>query len=236
MGESREDEADLDELESPEDGPEAEHFDDPGPSTVGRAGRWLVRNGWLLAAVGAGLVLTKVVEFQPPEQVRIDEASVDLVGEAPAQEFDAQLANPQAVQMRATLRLYPRADLDVREPDPQLDAKARVLSQPVVTTIYAMNANIEQTVRLDDGELEIDVALAGTPRLGDAGRNQVPPLTLEQELTVSSREKQWLGEPVERVHLHTRGTLADIEERPYRWVFVIEGKLFALDLELHRAI
>jgi hypothetical protein len=44
-----------------------------------------------------------------------------------------------------------------------------------------------------------------------------------------------MRDPVQRVHLHTRGTLTDIEDRPYRWVFVIEGKLFALDLELSRA-
>ena len=208
----------------------------PVPRRTRMIARWLSRNGWLILAGAAALVLMRVVEFEPPESVRIDDATVDLVGETPAQEFSSQLGNPQAVQMRATLRLYPRADLDVREPDPELDAKARVLSQPVVTTIYAMNATIEQTVRLDGGELEIDVALAGTPRLGEASRNKVPPLSLEQELTVTSREKRLLGEPKKRAHLHTRGTLSDLEDRPYRWVFVIEGKLFALDLELHRAV
>lgn len=221
--------------------------DDPGSAERGderperrpaltRVRRWLVKNGWLVLAAGAALVLANVVEFRPPDQVRIDDATVDLVGEAPNQEFDQQLANPQSVQMRATLRLYPRADMDVREPDPDVDAKARVLSQPVVTTIYAMNANIDQTVRLDGGDLEIDIELAGTPRLGEASRNRVPPLSLEHELTVDSRRKRWLREPVEQVHLHTRGTLVDLEARPARWVFVVEGKLFALDLELNRAV
>ncbi|PRP90326.1 hypothetical protein ENSA5_65730 [Enhygromyxa salina] len=198
--------------------------------------RWLSSNSWLILAAAAGLVLTRVVEFSAPGEVRIDDATVDLVGEAPSQEFSSQLGNPQAVQLRATLRLYPRNDLDVREPDPELDAKARILSQPVVTTIYAMNATIDQTVRLDGGELEIDVALAGTPRVGEASRNKVPELTLEQELTVTSRQNKWLGEPEQRVHLHTRGTLTDLEARPYRWVFVVEGKLFALDLELNRGV
>ncbi|WP_157596171.1 hypothetical protein [Plesiocystis pacifica] len=69
-----------------------------------RVARWLFRNSWLVLAVGAGLIFTRVVDFEPPEQVRIDETSVDLVGEAPAPEFDSQLDNPQAVQMRATLR------------------------------------------------------------------------------------------------------------------------------------
>lgn len=195
--------------------------------------RWLSSNGWMILAAAATLVLARVVEFSPPDEVRIDDASVDLVGEAPAQEF-SQLDNPQAVQLRATLRLYPRSDLDVREPDPKLDAKARTLSQPVVTTIYAMNATIDQTVRLDGGDLEIDVSLAGTPRLGEAAKNSTPPLNLEHELTIVSREHKWLGDPVHRTHLHTRGTLAELEERPHRWVFTIDGKLFALDLEVHR--
>ena len=205
------------------------------PTRTRTIARWLSGNSWLILAAGAALVLTRVVEFSPPEEVRIDEAAVELVGEAPAQEFSQQLGNPQAVQMRATLRLYPRNDLDVREPDPELDAKARVLSQPVVTTIYAMNASIDQTVRLDGGDLEIDVILTGTPRLGETSKaNSVPPLTLEHELTVSTREKQWRGDPEVHTKLHTRGTLAELEDRPSRWVFVVEDKLFALDLELHR--
>lgn len=227
----------VDDLIDPDPAPAGEAATDAAsPVRTRRIARWLSNNSWLIVAAGAALVLTRVVEFEAPEQVRMDEASVDLIGEAPNQEFSSQLGNPQAVQLRATLRLYPRNDLDVREPDPKIDAKARILSQPVVTTIYAMNATIDQTVRLDGGELEIDVALAGTPRLGEAGSNKVPDLDLEQELTVTSRENKWLGDPVERVHLHTRGTLTDLEARPYRWVFVIEGKLFALDLELNRAV
>jgi hypothetical protein len=189
----------------------------------------------MILAAAAGLALTQVVEFSPPEEVRIDDATVDFIGEAPRQEFASQLGNPQAVQLRGTLRLYPRGEFDVREPDPSLDDAARVLSQPVVTTIYAMNATIDQSVRLDGGKLEIDIEFAGTPRLGEAGKNKLPELTLEHELTVTSREKKWMRDPVQRVHLHTRGTLTDLEDRPYRWVFVIEGKLFSLDLELNRA-
>lgn len=196
--------------------------------------RWLTGNSWLILAAGAALVLTRVVEFSPPDEVRVDDASVDLVGEAPTQEFSPQLDNPQAVQVRATLRLFPRNDLDVREPDPKLDDKARVLSQPVVTTIYATNATIDQTVRLDRGDLEIDVMLSGTPRVGEAGKNAVPPLTLEHELTIVSRKSKWLGDPIHQTHLHTRGTLAELEDRPHRWVFTVDGKLFALDLDVHR--
>jgi hypothetical protein len=201
---------------------------------LGRTRAWLRSRSWMILAAAAGLVLTQVVEFSPPEEVRIDDATVDFVGEAPRQEFSQQLGNPQAVQLRGTLRLYPRGEFDVREVDPELDDKAHVLSQPVVTTIYAMNATIDQSVRLDGGKLEIFIELAGTPRLTEGGRNKVPELTLEHELTVSSREKKWMRDPVERVHLHTRGTLTDLEDRPHRWVFVIEGKQFALDLELNR--
>ena len=224
------DAADVDDAE-PTPGPRPSA--DPGLSRSRTIARWLSGNSWLILAAGAALILTRVVEFTPPEEVRLDDATVDLVGEAPSQEFSSQLDNPQAVQLRATLRLYPRADMDVREPDPELDDKARVLSQPVVTTIYAMNATIEQTVRL--GELEIDVVLAGTPRLGETSKKHTtPPLTLEHELTIGSREAKWLGEPVERTHLHTRGTLAELEDRPHRWVFTVDGKLFALDLDVHR--
>jgi len=209
--------------------------DGAGGSRTRTVARWLSGNSWLILAAGAALILTRVVEFSPPEVVRIDDARVDLVGEAPAREFSQQLDNPQAVQMRATLRLYPRNDLDVREPDPKLDATARVLSQPVVTTIYAMNATIDQTVRLDDGKLEIDVSLAGTPRVGETSKkNSAPPLTLEHELTVTSRTNKWRGKAERQTLLHTRGTLAELEDRPHRWVFVVDGKLFALDLELHR--
>jgi len=237
----------LEELEDLEDDdaapdPETEDSGDepePGPRrprATRRVARWLQSNSWLVIAAGAALVLTRVVEFSPPEQVRVDDTTVDLVGEAPNQEFSSQLGNPQAVQLRATLRLYPRNDLDVREPDPELDAKAQIISQPVVTTIYAMNATMNQSVRLGKGKLQIDVALDGTPRLDDADKGEVPGIDLEHELTVTSTEKRLLGDPERRLHLHTRGSLTDLEDRPHRWVFIIEGKLFALDLELHRAV
>lgn len=221
-----------DELDGLEPGPTRPR-PERAPARTKTVARWLSGNSWLILAAGAVLVLARVVEFSPPDEVRIDDARVDLVGEAPRQEFSTQLDNPQAVQLRATLRLYPRADIDVREPDPAVDGKARVLSQPVVTTIYAMNATIEQTVRL--GGLEIDVVLGGTPRLGETSKKSAaPPLSLEHELTIRSRETKWLGDPVRRTHLHTRGTLAELEDRPHRWVFTVDGKLFALDLDVKR--
>jgi hypothetical protein len=181
------------------------------------------------------LVLVRVVEFRPPEAVRVRDASIDFVGEAPQQEFATTVGNPQAVQLRATLRLYPRPDLDVLEIDPELDASAEILSQPVVTTIYGMHATIDQTVRLDEGELELELELACTPRLSEAkGKHALAGIELEQSLQIVSRRKRWLGEPEQRMLLHAGGTLTELEERPYRWVFTIEDHLFALDLELHR--
>ena len=161
----------------------------------------------MILAAAAGLVLTQVVEFSPPEEVRIDDATVDFVGEAPRQEFAETLGNPQAVQLRGTLRLYPRGEFDVREVDPEMDDKARILSQPVVTTIYAMNATIDQSVRLDGGKLEIDIEFSGTPRLGEGSKNKnkAPELTLEHELTVTSREK--------KVDAGSRGTRAPAHAR-----------------------
>ena len=208
-----------------------------GPNrTPRRLRRWLQSNSWLVIAAGAAMVLTRVVEFSPPDQVRIDDTTVDMVGEAPNQDFSDQLGNPQAVQLRATLRLYPRTTTEVHEPDPEIDAKAQILSQPVVTTIYAMNATIDQSVSLGGGKFQINVSFDGTPRLADAPKGEVPGLELEHELTVTSTESRWLGDPEQRMHLHTRGSLTDLEDRPHRWVFVIEDKLFALDLELHRAV
>ena len=199
---------------------------------AGGARSYLRRYAWLLLAAAAALVLLRVVEFEPPTQVRVDDAPIDLVGDAPPQAFAGPLDNPQAVQLRASLRLYPRSDLDVREPDPALDGRARLLSQPVVTTIYATQATLDQTVRL--GKLEIDLGLIGTPRLGEATGKRTPALTLEHELTVTSRRTRRFRAPERALHLHTRGTLTDLEDRPHRWVFVIEDELFALDLELHR--
>lgn len=196
---------------------------------------WLRSNGWLVLAAGAALVLARVVEFSPPAEVRVGDTSVDMVGDAPRQEFASGVGNPQAVQMRATLRLYPRLDLDVREPNPELDGSAQILSQPVVTTIYGMNATVDQTVRLDGGDLELDLVLSGTPRLAGAqGKHGLPMLELEQSLDVTSRRHEWFGEPDQRIHLHARGLLSDLDQHPYRWVFTVEDHLFALDLELHR--
>lgn len=200
--------------------------------------RWLGKNGWLVLAAGAVLVLARVVEFEAPADVRVEDHGVEFLGEAPSQEFAPRLDNPQAVQLRATLRLYPRSDLtalDIGEPGSAADETARVLSQPVVTTIYGLGATIDQTVRLEGGDLQLDVALTATPRLvGGPSKHALPSIELEQQLQVVSRRERTFGEPERRVHLLAHGSLTELDHHPYRWVFLVEDDLFALDIELHR--
>ncbi|MCA9655035.1 MAG: hypothetical protein H6712_27395 [Myxococcales bacterium] len=200
---------------------------------------WLRRNAYLALAAGAVLTVTEVVDFSPPEEVRVGKGDVaQLVGDAPPQEFSHELANPQAVQVRATLRLYPNNELEVAAPDPDTDPQGRLLSQPVVTTLLGMNATIDQTIRLEGGDLEVDLVLHGTPRLGvrPKGSEAPHPLTLEHELTVRSRRHTWWrGTPRRRVHVDSRGMLDKVDHDGYRLVFTVDDHLFSLDLELHRA-
>lgn len=215
-----------------------------GPSLRARAwlGRglgWLRRNAYLALAAGAVLVVTEAVEFSPPPEVRVGKGDVaQLVGDAPPQEFSTELANPQAVQLRATLRLHPDNEQPVGAPDPDVDAHSKLLSQPVITTLLGMNATVDQTLRLDAGDLEVDLVLHATPRAGAAarGKKTPPPLTLEHELTVESRQHDWWrSSPRRRVHVRSRGMLTKVDTDGYRLVFTVDEHLFSLDLELYRA-
>lgn len=211
----------------------------PAPSRVRRMGRFLYRNAYLTLIAAAGLVLTNSIDFSPPEQVRVGKTDVaKIVGDAPAQDFSHELSHPQSVQVRATLRLYPDNELFVSAPDPDMDDQGRMLSQPVVTTILGMNATTEQTVRLDDGELEVDVTINATPRLDRAKKSKTPPpIILESEIVVKSRRKQWWARRAkERVHLDARAFLEKVEENGHRIVFTVDDHLFSLDVELHRAV
>lgn len=200
---------------------------------------WLRRNAYLMVIAAAILVVTRAIDFSPPPEVRVGNANVgQLVGDAPAQDFSAELSNPQAVQVRATLRLYPESELRVGAPDPEIDEQGKILSQPVVTTILGMNATVDQTVRLEAGELEILLSLDATPRLqGVAKKGQpAPELVLEHELHVRSRRDDWWrNHPVERVHLDSRGFIGKVEEHGHRVVFTVDDHLFSLDLEIHRS-
>lgn len=213
----------------------------PGPNPRERLSAalgWLRRNAYLGLAAGAVLVATRAVDFSPPPEVRVGKGDVaQLVGDAPTQEFSAELANPQAVQLRATLRRYPDNELRVAGPDPDTDVQGTLLSQPVVTTLLGMNATVEQTLRLDGGDLEVDLVLHGTPRLGKAPRRDAPaPLTLEHELSITSRQHDWWRRaPRHRVHVDSRGLLTKVDTDGYRLVFTVDEHLFSLDLELHHA-
>ena len=211
---------------------------------AGRARRvlgFVYRNAYLTLIAAAGLVLTNAIDFSPPEQVRVGKTDVaKIVGDAPAQDFSHELSHPQSVQVRATLRLYADNELQVSMPDPDMDDQGRMLSQPVVTTILGMNATTEQTVRLEDGELEIDVTINATPRLDAAKKKRKskkpPPLILENEIVVKSRRKQWWARrPLQRIHLDSRAFLEKVEENGHRIVFTVDEHLFSLDIELHRA-
>lgn len=210
-----------------------------GRGLAARIGGLVWRNAYLGLAVGAVLVASNVIDFEPPPEVRIGNGDVAaLVGDAPAQDFSHELSNPQAVQVRATLRLYPNNELAVGPADPDLDSQAKVLSQPVVTTILGMNATVEQTVRLEGGDLEIDLQVHLTPRLGlKPRRSKAPePLTLEHDVSVRSRKDDWWRtRRLARVHLNSRGTLTGVEDGGYRIVFTVDDHLFALDLEARRA-
>lgn len=211
----------------------------PAPGRLRLALGWMRRNAYLVLIAAAVLVLMRAVEFSPPPEVRVGQADVgSIVGDAPHQEFSSDLENPQSVQVRATLRLYPDNQLAVSMPDPDVDAQGRLLSQPVVTTILGMNATIEQTVRLEEGDLEVALAVNATPRLERAQRKgkPAPPITLETEVSVKSkRTPWWSSRPDERVNVDTRAFLSKIEDSGHRIVFTVDDHLFSLDLEVHRA-
>ncbi len=209
-----------------------------GPrSFIRRVLGFLARNAYLALLVGAAMVLTRVVDFEAPDQVRSDSAAqADLVGDAPQQEFSTDLGSAQAVQVRATVRRFSDPSTPVGTPDPEVDDQAQVLSQPVVTTILGMNATVDQTIRLEDGALQVDLVVHATPRLEERPKKgKAPKLTLEHEISVTSRRTQWWSKrETRRVHIDSRGTLLDVEDHGYRLVFAVDDHLFALDLELNR--
>ncbi len=211
----------------------------PAPGRVRLALGWMRRNAYLVLIAAAVLVLMRAVEFSPPPEVRVGQADVgSIVGDAPHQEFSGDLENPQSVQVRATLRLYPDNELPVSMPDPDVDVQGRLLSQPVVTTILGMNATIDQTVRLEEGDLEVSLSVNATPRLERPHRKgkPAPPITLESEVSVKSKRTPWWSDqPEQRVNLDTRAFLAKVEDGGHRIVFTVDDHLFSLDLEVHRA-
>jgi hypothetical protein len=209
----------------------------PAPArVVWRARAWLRRHAYLVVALGAVLVLSRTIDFSPPAQVRQGpranlEQPANLIGAFPERSFDNAPADPNAVQLRATLRRYTDDKILAAGPDMEVDERGEIISQPVVTTLLGVEAAIDQTVRLEDGALAINLALAATPRRFEHDHE----LTLEHELRVTSqRASDWSHDATRRMHLQTRGTLVGIEGKVHRIVFSVEEHLFSLDIELQR--
>ncbi|MGB1699248.1 MAG: hypothetical protein ACPHRO_04790, partial [Nannocystaceae bacterium] len=201
-------------------------------------GRYAREHSWLAVVLGAGLVFAGAVDFRPPAQVRSSGGLVsEVVGDAPKQEFAAEVGHTQAVQLRATLRRYVDPSQDVLRSSPEVDAAAQLLSSPVVTTIYGMQATIEQTIKLPGVRRELDVSVKATPRkFGRARRGKPPEVVVDHELSVRSRKiPRWYGAVEHRQHVRELGKIVDIEARPHRIVFSVDEELFSLDLELRRA-
>lgn len=201
------------------------------------AGQWLRRNAYLGLIVGCLLLLTRIIDFAPPDKVRIEaEQAVRIVGDAPTQEFSATSRNENAVQLRATLRLYPDAETPVGAPSPEIDETAQILSQPVVTTLLGIEATVEQTVRLEHGNLAVYVVLEATPRADGVKRQGRRTLTMERALKVESRRRGFLDRAWRtRVHLEVRDVVTDVESGIDRVVFAVDEQLFALDVEVQRS-
>ena len=210
----------------------------PSESTrKARVWGWLGEHAYLILAAGAALVLTRTIEFSPPPVVRVDaSAHGGALGSLPVQDFSGELRSPRVAQIKATLRRYDDPDLAVSAASHEHDEAGELLSQPVVTTPLGTGAAIEQTVRLERGDLQLDLRIFATPRLAAPQSGHGPSLTrLEHEISIHSRREGW-GGGKRRIHLDTRGTLDDVEAHGHRLVFSVDGHLFSLDLELHRPL
>ena len=201
---------------------------------VAAARGWLGRHGHLVVVAGALLVLTRAVDFAPPEQVRPAPAPPEVASPSgggaaglppPSAELRGSMSTAQAVQVRATLRA-------IEDPEAArlgaAEVPSRVLAQPLVATMIGIPATIDQKVRVDDGALEVVIAVTVTPRAEREG------LRLEEEVRVVSRRRAD-GDLVERLCLVSAGEVVGVEARGRRWVFAVEDRLFSLDLDVQRA-
>jgi hypothetical protein len=188
---------------------------------------FLARHAYVALAAGALLVLTRTVDFSPPPQVRPDPTRHGgAAGPVPVQEFSADLRSPQVVQLRALLRRYDDASLPVVADSHELDDRGVVLSSPLVTAVVGTEAAVDQRVRLEGGDLELELSLRATPRLGPGGDTRV-----EHTLAVTSARERWSGRE-RRTVFAVHGVLGDAEGP--RWVFTVDDHLFSLDLEFVR--
>lgn len=187
----------------------------------------LARHAWLALAAGALLVLTRTVDFSPPPQVRPDPTRHGgAAGPVPVQEFSPDLRSPEVVQLRAVLRRYDDPALAVPADSHELDDRGVVLSSPLMTAVVGTEAAVDQRVRLEGGDLELELSLRATPRLGPAGDTRV-----EHTLAVARTRARWSGRE-RRAVLAAHGVLGDAGAP--RWVFAVDDHLFSLDLEFVR--
>jgi hypothetical protein len=206
-------------------------------------GRAVSERAWLVVAGAAAITLIATMDFRPPSKVRVQtHDGAELVGDAPLEDVDVQ-ASPQSVVVRAELSRYEAAasELGARprggdEDDPT--TLRVVLARPVVTTLYGLTATFEQTLRLDGGRHEVDVAVEVTPRVGDARRGELPPIRLERDVRIVSRRHAswawWDRSPVERLVMHEHTTLADATQGTSQLTFAIDDQLFVLSLDVTR--
>ncbi len=208
----------------------------PGAGGEGRVTTlgWLMRKSWLVVVMGGLLLVVGAADFRAPAQVRIDDAQgAEIVGDAPSQEFPATLGNSRATALRVTVKHWPRGSRPSLSPDDEIDARAQLLSQPLVTTLLGTSATVEQTIRLDRGALALELSLEMTPR--EHGKRETT-LLVDYALQVHATRSGFLSrqqEP-ELVALE-RGTLARVENDGHRAVLNVDGHLISIDLEMRRS-
>ncbi len=190
------------------------------------------RHAYLGVAAAALLIVTRTVDFTPPAEVRKVELPTEAPPPAPAPsaELRAEMGAEEAVQIRATLRLLESAH-DVAADANDEDGVGRILSQPVVATLFGVPARIDQTVRVDAGALELRISVDVTPR--EEGREKR--ITVEHRLEITSRvDDRWGNRTERRLHLRDESILTDLERRPHSLLFTVEDRLFALELDVFR--
>jgi len=199
---------------------------------IRRIPAFLGRHAYLGVAAAALLIVTRTVDFSAPTEVRQVELPTKPAPPqpAPSASIRGEMGAEDAVQIRATLRLIEGAKDVAADANDEVEI-GRILSQPVVATLAGVPATIDQTVRVDDGALELRIAIDVTPR--EHGRKNE--LTVEHRLEVTSRvDDRWGNRTEPRLHLRSESVLSDLERRHHRLVFAVEDRLFTLDLDAHR--
>lgn len=197
----------------------------------------LGRHAYLGVAAAALLIVTRTVDFTPPAEVRqvVVPQKAPPPAPAPSAQLRSEMGAEEAVQIRATLRLL-EAAADVTADINDLENVGRILSQPVVATLIGVPARIDQTVRIDDGALELRIAIDVTPRQQKRGRGKQPGINVEHRLEITSRiTERWGDRSEPRLHLRSEAHLSDLDRRPHRLLFAVEDRLFVLDIDLHNA-